>query len=62
MVLHSRSTLGLCRSAGSLDRQLPIYRPEAALAGLIVMLPNVLLFLFSQRFVVAGMLSGSQKG
>jgi multiple sugar transport system permease protein len=42
--------------------QLPIYRPEAALAGLIVVLPIVLVFLFSQRFVVAGMLSGAQKG
>jgi multiple sugar transport system permease protein len=42
--------------------ELPIYRPEAALAGLIVVAPIVLVFLFSQRFVVAGMLSGAEKG
>jgi multiple sugar transport system permease protein len=42
--------------------QLPIRRPEAALAGLIVVLPIVIMFLFSQRFVRAGFLAGSEKG
>jgi multiple sugar transport system permease protein len=42
--------------------QLPIYRPEAALAGLIVVVPIIVVFVFSQRFVVAGMLSGAEKG
>lgn len=40
----------------------PIKRPEAALAGLIVIVPVVIIFLFSQRFVQAGMLVGAEKG
>lgn len=42
--------------------QLPIHRPEVALAGLIVVLPVLFLFLFSQRFVQAGFLAGAEKG
>jgi len=41
---------------------LPIRRPEAALAGLIVVVPVLIVFLFSQRYVVAGMLAGAEKG
>jgi multiple sugar transport system permease protein len=41
---------------------LPITRPEAAMAGLIVVVPVALLFLFFQRFLVRGILSGSTKG
>jgi multiple sugar transport system permease protein len=41
--------------------QLPITYPEAALAGLIVVAPIALLFLFFQRFLVRGLLSGSAK-
>jgi multiple sugar transport system permease protein len=41
---------------------LPITRPEAAMAGLIVVVPIALLFLFFQRFLVGGILSGSAKG
>lgn len=41
---------------------LPIRRPEAALAGLIVVVPILIVFLFSQRYVVAGMLAGAEKG
>lgn len=40
---------------------LPITYPEAALAGLIVVLPIALLFLSFQRFLVRGLLSGSVK-
>ena len=39
----------------------PIHRPEVALAGLLVVGPIVLLFLFSQRFLVRGILAGSVK-
>lgn len=40
---------------------LPITYPEAALAGLIVVIPIALLFIFFQRFLVRGLLSGSVK-
>jgi multiple sugar transport system permease protein len=39
----------------------PITYPEAALAGLIVILPIAILFLVFQRFVVRGLLTGSVK-
>lgn len=41
---------------------LPIKRPEAALAGLIVVVPVVILFLVAQRFVRADTLGGAEKG
>jgi multiple sugar transport system permease protein len=41
--------------------QLPIHRPEVALAGLLVALPILLVFLFSQRFLVRGILAGGVK-
>jgi multiple sugar transport system permease protein len=41
---------------------LPITYPEAAMAGLIVVLPVALLFLFFQRYLVRGILSGATKG
>jgi multiple sugar transport system permease protein len=41
---------------------LPITYPEAAMAGLIVVVPIALLFVFFQRFLVHGVLSGSTKG
>jgi len=40
---------------------LPITYPEAALAGLIVVVPIAIMFLFFQRFLVRGLLSGSVK-
>jgi len=40
----------------------PIHRPEVALAGLITALPILLVFAFSQRFLVAGMTAGASKG
>ncbi len=41
---------------------LPIHYAEAALAGLIVVVPVAILFLFFQRFLIRGILSGSTKG
>ncbi len=41
--------------------QLPIHRPEVAVAGLVTTIPVVLVFLFSQRFLVKGMLDGALK-
>jgi multiple sugar transport system permease protein len=42
--------------------QIPILRPEVALAGIIVVLPIVVVLMFSQRFVKAGLLVGAEKG
>lgn len=41
---------------------LPITYPEAAMAGLIVVVPVAVIFLSFQRFLVRGILSGSAKG
>jgi multiple sugar transport system permease protein len=41
--------------------QLPIGRPEVALAGLLVALPILVVFLLSTRFLVRGMLDGGVK-
>lgn len=41
--------------------QLPIGRPEVALAGLLVALPILIVFLLSQRFLVRGILAGGVK-
>ena len=40
---------------------LPIKRPEVALAGLILVIPVALVFLLSQRFVISGALTGATK-
>ncbi len=40
---------------------LPITYPEAALAGLLVVAPIAILFVFFQRFLVRGLLAGSVK-
>jgi multiple sugar transport system permease protein len=42
-------------------RELPINEPEKALGGLIMIIPVMLIFLFSQRFVVAGLSAGAVK-
>ena len=41
--------------------QLPIGRPEVALAGLLVAIPILVVFAISQRFLVRGMLAGGVK-
>lgn len=40
---------------------LPIHEPEAALAGLVTILPILLVFLFAQRLLVSGQLTGAEK-
>ncbi|MBC8160806.1 MAG: carbohydrate ABC transporter permease [Roseiflexaceae bacterium] len=40
---------------------LPIRRAEVALAGLLLVVPVALVFLYSQRFVVSGALTGATK-
>jgi multiple sugar transport system permease protein len=42
--------------------EIPIFGPEEALAGAIAVLPILIIFLFSQRYVIAGMFGGSLKG
>jgi multiple sugar transport system permease protein len=44
-------------AAGTLEVQ----RPELALATLLAITPVLIVFLFSQRFLVAGMLAGATK-
>ncbi len=56
-----QSTPALNPAVGS-GTGLNIYRPEIALAGLFVVLPVALIFVFAQRFVIAGTLSGAEKG
>jgi multiple sugar transport system permease protein len=41
---------------------MPVKRPEVALTGLLMIVPIVLVFIFSQRFVQAGFLVGAEKG
>lgn len=56
----------LINSSGALGNDvasnIPINRPEAILASILVILPVLLLFLISQRYVRAGTLSGAEKG
>jgi multiple sugar transport system permease protein len=40
---------------------LPIFQPEVALAGLIIVVPIVVVFIACQRFLVAGLLDGGVK-
>jgi len=42
--------------------ELAVQRPELALATLLAITPVLIVFLFSQRFLVAGMLAGATKG
>lgn len=41
---------------------IPIRRPEAILAAILIVLPVLVIFLFSQRFIRAGQLAGGEKG
>ena len=42
-------------------RELPINEPEKALGGLVMIIPVMLIFLVSQRFIVTGMSAGAVK-
>lgn len=54
------STGAINASRGASD--LPIYGPEVSLAAVITAAPILLIFLFAQRYLVAGQVSGSVKG
>lgn len=54
------SSSSALKNAGASD--LPIHRPEAALAGLIMLIPVAIIFLSCQRFVTRGALTGATKG
>lgn len=41
--------------------EIPIFGPEEALAGLITVLPVLVLFLFTQRYMLAGIFGGSTR-
>jgi multiple sugar transport system permease protein len=41
---------------------LPFHRAEAALSGVIMVLPVVIVFIISQRYVISGAFTGSMKG
>jgi multiple sugar transport system permease protein len=41
--------------------QVPIYRPELAIATIVAMAPVLIVFLFAQRSLVSGMLAGATK-
>ena len=58
-LIQSTPAINPAVGAGS---TLNIYRPEIALAGIVVVLPIAIIFVFAQRFVVAGTLSGAEKG
>ncbi len=46
---------------GAVSSDLPIYQPEVALAGLLVVVPIVIIYLACQRFLAAGLLDGAVK-
>jgi multiple sugar transport system permease protein len=41
---------------------MPFHRAEAALSGVIMVLPVVIVFIISQRYVISGAFTGSMKG
>jgi multiple sugar transport system permease protein len=57
-LLSSTPAVNPARGLGDL----PIQAPEAALAALLTAAPVLIVFLFSQRFLVAGQLAGAEKG
>lgn len=56
----------LLASTGAIDQRtasnIPIGLPEALMASIIVVLPIILIFLFSQRYIRAGLNAGAEKG
>lgn len=47
---------------GGGQSNIPIHAPEVALAAIVSIFPILLVFLFAQRYLVAGQLAGSEKG
>lgn len=59
--------MNLLQSTGAINPEgglttLPIHEPEAALAAIFTVFPVLVVYLFAQRFVVAGQLAGADKG
>lgn len=44
------------------SNDVPIKKPEVALAAILVVLPVLVIFFAAQRFLRSGMLSGAEKG
>jgi multiple sugar transport system permease protein len=57
-LISSTGAINASRGASNL----PIYGPEVALAAVVTAAPILLIFLFAQRYLVAGQVSGSVKG
>lgn len=47
---------------GGNQSNLPIHAPEVALAAIVSVLPILIVFLFAQRYLVAGQTAGAEKG
>ena len=47
---------------GGNQSNIPIHAPEVALAAIVSILPILLVFLFAQRYLVAGQTAGAEKG
>lgn len=47
---------------GGGQSNIPIHAPEVALAAIVSIFPILLVFLFAQRYLVAGQLAGAEKG
>ncbi len=47
---------------GGGQSNIPIHAPEVAVAALVSILPILLVYLFAQRYLVAGQLAGAEKG
>lgn len=56
----------LISSAGALGNDIsnsvPIKKPEAIVAAILVVMPVLLIFMFSQKYVQSGTMSGAEKG
>lgn len=48
--------------SGGNQSNLPIHAPEVALAAIVSVLPILMVFLFAQRYLVAGQTAGAEKG
>lgn len=58
ITMHNSDTLSSLRYS----RQEKIQQADAAMAGLVMIVPVVVVFLLSQRYVVGGAFTGSVKG
>src|SRR5262249_11210852 len=62
LVQITSTSFALTPLSGGTANLYNIHKPEIALATLLVILPIMVLFIFSQRFVREGMLAGARKG